>query len=372
VKAILVSSLFALMALSSVGANAAGFPENEPAHTHVRVCDPYGIGFVYVPGTETCMRISGYIQSDFGLGEKGKPFSGVHWIGNDGRWNDTYWTRMRASLRVDARSETELGTLRSFVEVLFNHGNSATSATYDPATDSWSGAEYSYKHSQILNKAFIELGGFTLGRTDSVFASWTNFGGLVFFDTGYFGGTVLGYGDIKTNLISYTHDFGGGLSAVLSLEQGTGASLIDDYLPNVVGGIRYKSGPGTFSMVAAYDRVPNQWLAKVRYDLTLGDRFTVFGMAAYKSHDDGDPTQRTAYGPWGGHWAVWGGLTKGIGEKTDLNAQIAYDGSRTFLVSANLRHDLARDFFISPELAYMRSRADGGSWGLNIRLRRSF
>lgn len=369
-RAVLIPSVFSVLALSSGGLYAADFLEAEP--TYVRACNPYGTGFIYIPGTETCMRISGYIQSDFGIGEEGKSFSGVHWIGNDGRWNSTPWSRMRVSLRVDARSETELGTLRSFAEVLFNYGNSATSATYDPITNTWSGAEYSYKQSQLLNKAFIDLAGFTVGRTDSIFASWTNFGGLVFWDSGYIGGTTLGYGDIDTNLISYTHDFGGGLSAVLSLEQGTGASLIDDYMPNVVGGIRYKSGPGTFSVVGVYDRVPDQWLAKARYDLTLGDRFSVFGMAAYKSHDDSDPAQRTAYGAWGGHWAAWAGLSKGITEKADLNAQIAYDASDTFLVSANLQYNLAKDFFISPELAYMSSQADGSSWGLNIRMRRSF
>lgn len=364
------------LALAGMGALnsavAASFPDAEPSDRFVRACDAYGTGFLYIPGTETCLRISGYIQSDFGVGEEGKQFSGVHWIGNDGEWQDTYWSRMRTSFRVDARSETELGTLRAFTEILFNYGNSATSATYDPTTNSWSGAEHSFKQSQLLNKAFIELGGFTVGRTDSVFASWTNFGGLVFWDTGYLGATTLGYGDIDSNLVSYIHEFGSGLSAVLSLEEGSGASQTDGYRPNVVGGIRYTTDRTTLSAVAVYDSVPGEWLGKVRYDLTLADRFSVFAMGAYKSHDDSRPGQETAYGAWGGNWAAWAGLSRGVTAKTSVNAQIAYDAAETFLVSANLQHNVTKDFFVSPELGYMRSEDDGGSWGFNLRMRRSF
>jgi hypothetical protein len=42
------------------------------------------------------------------------------------------------------------------------------------------------------------------------------------------------------------------------------------------------------------------------------------------------------------------------------------------MLSANLKYNLAKDFFVSPEVGYMRSVAYGASWGVNIRLRRSF
>ncbi len=39
-------------------------PEPEPVE-YVRVCDAYGKGYFYIPGTETCMRLSGNVRTDF-------------------------------------------------------------------------------------------------------------------------------------------------------------------------------------------------------------------------------------------------------------------------------------------------------------------
>ncbi|MCR5858978.1 porin [Mesorhizobium sp. J428] len=41
-------------------ADAVLAPEPEPVE-YVRVCDAYGAGFFYIPGTETCLQISGYV-----------------------------------------------------------------------------------------------------------------------------------------------------------------------------------------------------------------------------------------------------------------------------------------------------------------------
>ena len=36
---------------------------------YVRICDTYGAGFYYIPGTETCLRFSGLIRYDIEFSE---------------------------------------------------------------------------------------------------------------------------------------------------------------------------------------------------------------------------------------------------------------------------------------------------------------
>ena len=38
---------------------------------YVRICEAYGVGFYYIPGTETCLKVSGYVRMDIGAGAFG-------------------------------------------------------------------------------------------------------------------------------------------------------------------------------------------------------------------------------------------------------------------------------------------------------------
>src|SRR5262245_27729123 len=40
-----------------------GSPKAKPVE-YVRVCSLYGAGFFYIPGTDTCLKIGGYLRSD--------------------------------------------------------------------------------------------------------------------------------------------------------------------------------------------------------------------------------------------------------------------------------------------------------------------
>ena len=47
------------------GARAADLPAAQAAPIeYVRVCDAYGAGFFYIPGTETCLRIGGLVLGE--------------------------------------------------------------------------------------------------------------------------------------------------------------------------------------------------------------------------------------------------------------------------------------------------------------------
>ena len=121
IKSLLLGSAAALVAVSGArAADAVVIAEPEPME-YVRVCDVYGTGFYYIPGTETCLRIGGYIRYDIGVGYLGHQDVIDKEDFSDGEIerNDSYYKRARFQLRVDSRSETELGTLRTYAALNF-------------------------------------------------------------------------------------------------------------------------------------------------------------------------------------------------------------------------------------------------------------
>src|SRR3954454_2928259 len=122
IKSLLLGSAAALVAVSGArAADAVVAPEPEPVE-YVRVCDVYGTSFYYIPGTEICLKVGGYLRYDIGFGDL---FGDV---GDDG--DQTYHKRARFQLRMDARTETELGTLRGYAAINFDWATN--SASPDP------------------------------------------------------------------------------------------------------------------------------------------------------------------------------------------------------------------------------------------------
>jgi len=137
-------------------AQAADVPmEAAEAVEYVKVCTEFGEGFFYIPGTDTCLRLSGHVRADYRFQDHD---------------SDTYSTNTttfggNARLNIDARTATEYGTLRSFVEL-----NTAV------VSSTSSGAR--------LGKAYIQLGGLTAGFAASAFN---------FYDTNYANTIFAGY-----------------------------------------------------------------------------------------------------------------------------------------------------------------------------------
>ena len=88
---------------------------------------------------------------------------------------------------------------------------------------------------------------------------------------------VIGYGpysDAPTNQVNYTFKGGNGFSAMIGLEQGSDGDfgysdegleknyVIDDYLPDVVGGLKLEQAWGSISAVAGYDALDETWPAR--------------------------------------------------------------------------------------------------------------
>lgn len=137
-KSLLMGSAAALMTTTMAQAADAVTPEPEPTDS-VKVCDMYGAGYFYIPGTETCLKFEGYARTTY------------EYTDNDEEDADKAWT-YRTRLNVRAKEETDLGTLESYIRLQADGGDTDP----DPLVDADLG----------IDRALISLGGFRIGYTD--------------------------------------------------------------------------------------------------------------------------------------------------------------------------------------------------------------
>jgi Porin subfamily len=333
IKGLLLGSAAALIAVSGArAADAVVVAEPEPVE-YVRVCDAYGAGFFYIPGTETCLRISGYIRYDAQAGDD------VY----EGGELETWSKQSRVELRFDARSETELGTLRAYADTRFNFSNGANSNTQ-------------------LHQGYIELGGFQVGLNDPIFGSWLGDAGDIIQDD------VIQYSSdsFSTNEIRYTYEAGNGFSAVIAAEQGNNEQgydyTIDDYMPHVAAGAKFEQNWGTIAGIVGYDSVQESFGVKARLDVKFNDAISAWAMGGYQSDYDSDSfdtdSNRNWYGQWEGDWAAWAGFAAKVSDKATVNGQAAYESEGTYAFALNIGYELVPGFTITPEVNY--TKFDGG------------
>ena len=134
VKSLILGSAAGLLAMG--GAQAADLPVKAKAVEYVRICSLYGAGFFYIPGTDTCIKLGGYLRVDttFNGGIYGQPaWSGD--LGQGNRYRDYFASRSRMALTVDTRTATEYGVVRTFgqADFQFHAGPSRNPNVLTPA-----------------------------------------------------------------------------------------------------------------------------------------------------------------------------------------------------------------------------------------------
>jgi hypothetical protein len=237
VKSLALGSAAAFVALS--GAQAADLPGAEPVE-YVKVCDAYGAGFFYIPGSDTCLQIGGFARLQVSAGEVTERRD------TDVKGNNNVGYRVRARLWFDSRTETEYGTVRAYVRAQFQRTSGGVNGRM--ATDAGEGQD-----DAIFDKAFVQFAGLTAGLTDS----YWDFKPYPTFQNPFVSDRTL-------PVLAYTFDFGGGFSASVSLEDNTGrrstasgglavsnvgtqfntANYQEQKYPDLVGNVRVQQGWG--------------------------------------------------------------------------------------------------------------------------------
>jgi hypothetical protein len=161
VKSLILGSAAGLLAMG--GAQAADLPVKAKAVEYVKICSLYGAGFYYIPGTDTCIKLGGYLRVDLALngGDYNPYLNGTSAANN--RLTNYYASRSRSDFTIDTRTATEYGVVRTFADMVFTW----TTGTYaGSAPGAFDRATSNVGQTQLgLYNAFIQFAGFTLGRS---------------------------------------------------------------------------------------------------------------------------------------------------------------------------------------------------------------
>jgi len=246
VKSLLLGSAAGLVAVA--GAQAADLPVKAKPVQYVKICSLYGVGFYYIPGTDMCLKVGGWVRAEYTWGASGNIGTGAFQTTNvnNRSTNDSTW-RARGYITADARNQTEYGTVRGYIAVGVS-GSDVNGAgnTFD------------------ANRAFIQWAGFTFGQAQSFYDFYSvpatsYWGTFPASDTGDPGWKVLGY----------TAQFGNGFSATIAAEMrriptttivnanfGGGLTTVGGFdAPDIVANLRVDQAWGSAQIMAAGHQV---------------------------------------------------------------------------------------------------------------------
>lgn len=315
---------------AGAGAQAADLPIKAKAIEYVKICSLYGAGFYYIPGTDTCIRLGGYLRADTMLATNADfdaASSGVGGARN--RLTNYLQTQTRQDLQIDTRTATEYGMVRTFAELAFTW----RTGTYSGAGTTGVNGSTAYTTSltsQVaggslgIYYAFIQFGGFTFGKAESQFRTpWAEYPANNFELPGSAGWDPV-------NQISYTADFGQGITASFSAQ---------DQVPNYQSNVWNVSGATAAGLATGTygandiggSRAPDL-VARVRVDQAWG--LFQASIAAHDNHAAYYGADETTGHP-GDKWG-WAGqlalsiknLPTGAGDTINLTAVYTNGASR--------------------------------------------
>jgi hypothetical protein len=237
---------------------AVGFSDASKAKPvqYVKICSLYGAGFYYIPGTDTCIKIGGFVRTEW-MHNAGGSFTPSTNNTYDREFSD-HQNRTRFVATFDTRTQTEYGTLRTY----FLLGEQITNAAGGTGVGT-------YAH-----RGFIQLAGFTLGLSSSMFdmfsfSAYSN-------QTNYIGSDVSGIG---TQVVAYTAQLGNGLSASVAIEDDNPrrTSIATDtsgyggsHLPDFVANLRVDQAWGSAQIMGAIHEVYPGQLVGLHNDTKYG------------------------------------------------------------------------------------------------------
>ena len=207
VKSLLLGTAAGFVAVA--GAQAADMPVKGAAVHYVKICSLYGDGFYYLPGTDICVKIGGYVRMQSSWAPSGGQTNWAFYGGNlandsntrtDG--NGDWSIRARAYISMDTRQQTEYGVLRTYINIGIN-GDSPTGATFSG------------------NRAFIQFAGFTVGLAQSFYDFYSSPA------TSFFGPPSSDTGDGGWRVAAYTQNWGNGITSTVSLEESRRQTIVN-------------------------------------------------------------------------------------------------------------------------------------------------
>ncbi|WP_210254975.1 porin [Methylocapsa sp. S129] len=367
--------------VGAAASHAADLPTRKSAPAeYVKICNVGGMAGFVIPGSDTCLKIGGYVSAQVEAGNLKKGYSwspggqGTALISSPASLRSSFGWTTRAELDLDIRQQTSYGVLRGYTQIRFENGNG-----FD--TDG-TGA--------YIDVAYLQWAGITAGKTASFFG---------FFGGGYgwaniFSPAQAEGGSNEPDVLAYTATFGGGFSATASIQSpgansfsatgltnngssGGGANFninTTNYgmtFPDFVANIRVDQSWGSAQLsgvahqVHVYDAVGNS-LDKWGWGILGGASFNLPTLGAGdKLSIDGVYTRNAIWysgipeGLWGENGAANGnGLAMSAGDTYSVGGG-RWATPSAWSAAALYEHHFSAAFSIDPEISYAQLNWSG-------------
>lgn len=303
IKSLLIGSAAALVAVSGArAADAVVIPEPE-AVEYVRVCDAAGTGYFYIPGTETCLRISGYVRYQIAGDDNSDGWE----KDTEGRvlfqsWTDSEYGAVTTNIRLDANSIDGFGA-----------GLVA------------------------MDRAYLTIGGLNMGLDTNLYD----------FDQDGAADAITANG-VDRNQISYTVELGGGSLGIQLVEDNAA-----NYMPNVIAKATFDLGDLGVAAAVAYDDEDgagdSSWGAK------LVASYGGLGAHVAYSSDAGNGADYSA----NYDWVLGANYGLDVTDRLNLNLGVIYaideaidSGDDDFVIGAEAKYKLTDTFEVSSRVRY--------------------
>ncbi|CAD7027025.1 porin [Pseudorhizobium halotolerans] len=345
IKSLLLGSAAALATVSGAqAADAIIAAEPEPME-YVRVCDAFGTGYFYIPGTETCLKIGGYVRFE------------VSWNSEDTYGGDNWDAYTRGRIEVTAKSDTELGELTSYIAM------QAETSEYPAATGATDDAFY-------FDEVYLQLGGFKAGT----YLNW--------WDANDLPGELDALGSNRVTAIAYIYE-GDAWTAGIQLDELTGEEYLGTFTgddPDLGGGqsvgleavVQGTFGPISAELLGSYDFANDDGAVRVIASANLGPG-TFYLAGVYSSG------YNFYYG--GAEWTLATAYAFNATEKlqiipefqyfwnTAIDAEGDFSGPDYWTAGATVNYAITDGLASKVSVAYDDSSE---AWGGIVRLQRNF
>jgi hypothetical protein len=256
------------------GAQAADLPTRKAAPAeYVRICNAFGAGFFYIPGTDTCLKVIGAVRGDYyyrpGAPVRNTSQEAVNLAGMV-YTRDLEQFRGREYINFDARSSTPYGDLRGYASLRFS-SDSLPSGPFGGGKIAVAGLPPGVKENAglfqglvsgntYLDAAYVQWAGITAGVAHSFFDFYTH---------GYeLGAYTVGTSDQPLGLLAYTAKFGGGFSLTGSIEDAAQRRIGNTLADTTLGDDNPTKTTAAYLTYGA-ENAPD-FVANARYDAPWG------------------------------------------------------------------------------------------------------
>jgi hypothetical protein len=225
VKSLLLGSAAGLVAITA--GQAADLPVKAKPVEYVKICSLYGAGFYYMPGTDMCIKVGGWVRVEATWGNDNGSMTWGPYSGQENTRNTSnFVTRERGYITADAREQTAYGTARAYIDVGLS----------DSALGESNGGQGTFSS----NRAFLQWAGITAGLTQSFYDFYS--GPASTYRAAYF--PQEDTGDGGQWVAAYTAQLGNGVTATLAAENRRDTQIIGVNGPSIAGPFVAVSGGG--------------------------------------------------------------------------------------------------------------------------------